>query len=462
MCMRRRQWRLAPIHQFLWLFMLGCAILVSLLAAPVAAQEQSDGPLYQVQLDGVITGMSSGYIQRALRQAEASNATALIIRLSSEGAVLRVVRPLAGDIAASAVPVVVYVAPSGTDSGAAGAYFLRAAHVAAMAPDTSFGSTVPLVNGTSIRDEQARARLFDEVVAQLGEWNERQERASDWVDTAVREGIVLNNAQASASEPPAINLVARDTDELLTLLDGRVVTMESGEQRELATLGRSPRVLEPTLWEALLMLLASPTVAFLLLVMAAMAIYAELVSPTVGILAGIGAVLLLAALVGLLALPVQWLSVLLIVLAFLVIGADLFLPSHGALTVFGLAMLILGALNLFDPAQAPGVTVALWAIVMVSLVIVVFAVIALALILRLRSRSVTTGQEGLIGRLAEVRARLAPDGMVFVDGALWRAYSEDGEIEVGELVQVVSTHDLRLVVRRMTPEQGASGANTHP
>jgi membrane-bound serine protease (ClpP class) len=460
--MRRWQWRPALLYQFLWLFLLGCSILLFLPAAPLAAQESTDGPLYQVQLDGVITGWSTGYIQRTLRQAEASDATALIIRLSSEGAVLRVVRPLAAEIAASNVPVVVYIAPSGTDSGAVGAYFLSAAHVAAMAPDTSFGSTMPLVNGTSIRDEQARARLFDEVAAQLVEWNERQERAGDWVDTAVREGIVLNNAQASTSEPPAINLVARDTDELLTLLDGRVVTLETGEQRELATLGRSPRVLEPTLWESLLMLLASPTVAFLLLVMAAMAIYAELVSPTVGILAGIGAVLLIAALLGLLALPVQWLSVLLIVLAFLVIGADLFLPSHGALTVVGLAMLILGALNLFDPAQAPGVSVALWAVVMVSLVIVVFAVIALALILRLRNRSVTTGQEGLVGRLAEVRSRLAPDGMVFVDGALWRAYSEDGEIEVGELVQVVSAHDLRLIVRRMAQEQSASGAGSHP
>jgi len=460
--MRRWQQCPTPVYQFLWLFMLGCSILVGLPTATATAQEQSDGPLYQVQLDGVITGMNTGYIERALRQAEASDATALIIRLSSEGAVLRAIRPLADEIAASTVPVVVYVAPPGTNSGAAGAYFLSAAHVAAMAPDTSFGSTVPLINGPSIRDEQARARLFDEAAAQLAAWNERQERAGDWVDTAVREGIVVSNAQASTGEPPAINLVARDTDELLTLLHGRVVTLESGEQRELATLGRNPRLLEPTLWEALLMLLASPTVAFLLLVMAAMAIYAELVSPTIGILAGIGAVLLLAALIGLLALPVQWLSVLVIVLAFLVIGADLFLPSHGALTVFGLAMLILGALNLFDPAQAPGVSVAIWAIVMVSLVIVAFAVIALTLILRLRKRSVTTGQEGLVGRLAEVRARLSPDGMVFVDGALWRAYSEDGEIEVGELVQVISAHDLRLVVRRMAAEQTASGANANP
>jgi membrane-bound serine protease (ClpP class) len=55
----------------------------------------------------------------------------------------------------------------------------------------------------------------------------------------------------------------------------------------------------------------------------------------------------------------------------------------------------------------------------------------------------------MIGKLAEVRRRLDPDGMVFVEGALWQAIIEEGAAEPGEWVRVVSIHDLRLVVRRL-------------
>jgi membrane-bound serine protease (ClpP class) len=196
-------------------------------------------------------------------------------------------------------------------------------------------------------------------------------------------------------------------------------------------------------------------VAFLLLVMAGIAIYAEVATPTVGILAGIGAVLLVSSMVGLLALPVSWLSFLGIVFAFGLVAADLFVHSHGGLTVVGLIVLVLSALNLFDGAQAPGVAVAFWAIALVALLIAGFAAVGIYLVVRMRGQPVTTGQEGLIGQPAEVRQRLAPDGMVFVEGALWRAICENGEAEVGEYVRITSIHELRLTVCRVDDPPGA-------
>jgi membrane-bound serine protease (ClpP class) len=41
---------------------------------------------------------------------------------------------------------------------------------------------------------------------------------------------------------------------------------------------------------------------------------------------------------------------------------------------------------------------------------------------------------------------------VFVDGALWRAISEDGVIEAHEWVRISAVHDLRLMVRRIDTE----------
>ncbi len=421
---------------------------VSTLVQPVAAQAR--GPLFTVELSGVVSTHTVDYLRRTLREAEANDAELLLIELGVTGAVLRDVRLVAADLANASVPVVVFV-PPGIASGAAGSWLLAASHVAAMAPNTSFGVPVPLIEANANLGEQARELLLNEAILQLGSWSRDRGRNDGWVEPAVREGIVLSNAQAIELTPPAINLVARDREELLTLLEGQVVVLADGETRTLRTLGQPTKPLEPTLWEMLLMLLANPTVAFLLLIMAGFAAYAELVTPTLGVLAGLALILLMMALVGLFALPVRWLAVMGLFLAFGLVAADLFLPSQGTVTVLGLVLLVVSAMMMFDNAQAPGVAVAFWAIVLVAVLIAAFATVGVLLAVRARNAPVTTGQEGLVGRLAEVRKRLEPEGMVFVEGALWRALSEDGEIEIGEWVRVTGVYDLRLMVKRLAP-----------
>jgi membrane-bound serine protease (ClpP class) len=433
-------------------------LLLSLIAGPtVRAQER--GPIYYTQVEGIVTSVKVDYLQRALRTAEASDASALIIQVSSDGAVLRALRPLAVRIAEATVPVVVYVAPSGTESGATGAFLLSAAHIAAMAPETSFGAPVPLADVDETLSEQTQELVLESVVDQIRGWNEERGRNTDWVDAAVRRGVVRNNEQAAASSPPAIDLIASDRDELLTLLQGRSVELENGETVELQTLGRETTPIEPSAWEEFLLLITDPTVAFLLLVMGCIAIYAELATPGIGVAAGLGGALLLGSLLGWIVLPVNWLSLGGLLLAFALIMGDLYLPTAGGLTVAGLILLIVSAMTLIDAAQAPRVFIALWAILVVVLAIGAFAAVGIWLVVRTRDTPIATGQEGLIGRLAEVRKPLDPEGMVFVEGALWRAVSEDGLVEAHEWVRVAAVHDLRLVVRRLDTVEEAGGAD---
>lgn len=437
------------------LLLLLLPLAAALLAAPRPAAAQARGPIYTVELDGVVSRYSVGYLRRALREAEAAGAETIVVRLGASGAVLSEVRAVAAEVANAGVPVVLYVAPAGTRSGAAGTWLLPAAHIAAMAPDTSFGIPAPLVAPDPSLSEATRELLRAEAINQLGGWSRERGRGDAWVEQAVRQGAVLNNEQASGLSPPAVEIVARDLDELLTLLQGRAVTLADGTTLTLNTLGRPAAPLQPTLFEQLLLLLANPTVAFMLLVMAGIAIYAELVTPTVGALAAIGAVLLLAAVTGLIALPVRWLAVLGLVFSFALIGADLFVPSHGAFTVAGLLLLLVSSMTMFDAAQAPGVAVALWAVLAVAAAVAAFAALGIYLAVRARKTPVATGQEGLIGRLAEVRRRLDPEGMVFVEGALWRAVSEDGDVEPGEWVRVTGVYELRLIVRHLADEPSA-------
>ncbi|WP_298816402.1 NfeD family protein [Chloroflexus sp.] len=406
-----------------------------------------------MEYDGVLSSYAAGYIRRALREAEAANAQMLIVHITPRGAVLSEARALANDIAAASVPVVVYINPAGHDAGAAGSWLLPAAHIAAMAPDSRFGIAAPLFVPTMGVSEATQDLLLVEQLQQFEAWGAARNRDVSWAETALRSGFIATAAQAIETSPPIIDLVARDRTELLQRLEGRTVTLVGGQQMTLSTLGARPLVIEVNLIEAFLLVLANPTIVFILLIMAGLAFYAEFLSPTVGILAGLGVLLLAGAIIGMIALPVQWLSVVGILIAFGLIAADLFVPSHGTLTVIGVGVMIASALTLFDATQAPGVAVALWVVMLVAAIIAIFAVTGVWLALRSRNRPVTTGQEGLIGRLAEVRKRLDPEGMVFVEGALWRAVCENGTAEEGEFVRVTGIYALRLTVRRIDPSE---------
>jgi membrane-bound serine protease (ClpP class) len=433
--------------------------LVLLLAAPMfgrpmpAAAQGANGPVYIASVDGTLTSVSTGYLRRALRQAEAADANVLIIELGSVGSVLRDARAFATEIAAARVPVVVYIMPSGTASGAAGALFLSAAHVAAMAPGTSFGSAYPLTQVDAALSQQTRDLVLDSVVDQLRKWNTDRGRGAEWVVRAVREGVVLSNEQANSAQPPAVEIVASNRQELLTLLEGRRIELQDGRTVQLATLGKDPIAIAPTAWEGLRLALANPTIVFVLLILGVLSICLEFAAPGTTVFAGVGVALLLAATLGLVVLPIRWWALLVLMLAAGLLIAEFVVQSHGALAIIGTVLLGVGALNLIDPVQAPGAVVAVWVIVLTGLLLATIAALGVWLAVRSRGQPAATGQEAMVGRLAEVRQRLDPDGMVFVEGALWRAISEDGPADVGDWVRVTAVHELRLVVRRLDTEE---------
>jgi len=331
--------------------------------------QQPHGPIYSAEIHGIITSVTTEYLRRALQFAEAADANVLIIQMGTSGGVLHDLRPFAGEIARAHIPVVVYITPMGTQAGTAGALFLSAAHISVLAPRTSFGSPYPLTQVDAVLLQQTRDLVLDSVADQIRAWNAARGRNTEWADRAVREGLVLTNEQAIAAQPPAVDLVAADPDELLTLLDGRVVKLEDGRSVQLTTLGQTVTPLAPTLWEALRLALADPTIAFILLALGALAIYLEFGAPGTSVFAGIGVVLLAGAATGLLVLPIHLWSLLLLLLGFVLIGVEFIIPIHGALVVTGLALVLVGALNLIDPVQAPGATINPWVAPVAALVL---------------------------------------------------------------------------------------------
>ena len=75
-----------------------------------------------------------------------------------------------------------------------------------------------------------------------------------------------------------------------------------------------------------------------------------------------------------------------------------------------------------------------------------FFVLFVRKIWQARRRPAFAGAEVLVGATGEAREELAPEGLVFVRGALWRAVASSGPIPVGSAVQVVGRKGLQLEV----------------
>ena len=75
-----------------------------------------------------------------------------------------------------------------------------------------------------------------------------------------------------------------------------------------------------------------------------------------------------------------------------------------------------------------------------------------------RDEPVRTGHEELVGDVGEVREPLAPEGQIFIEGALWRARVADVEsrVELGNRVRVTSVDGLTLVVEPVAEQSPAS------
>ena len=71
----------------------------------------------------------------------------------------------------------------------------------------------------------------------------------------------------------------------------------------------------------------------------------------------------------------------------------------------------------------------------------------------------------MVGHLGTVRESLQPDGMVFVDGALWQATTASGPLPAGTQVRVLGLDGLRLRVeaaeqQQALPAQGPQAASS--
>ena len=444
-------------------------LVIGQLPGPAQAQEAASGVVL-VTARGVINPTLAHFVTRSIDRAERDGAGAVVLQLDTPGGLDTSMRQIIQRMLASSVPVVVYVGPPGARAGSAGVYITYAAHVAAMAPNTNIGSATPVAMGEGGERQMSpemRAKVTNDAAAYIRSLAEQRGRNAAWGEQAVREGA--NITAQEARQQGVIDLVAADVPDLLRQLDGRTVTTAAGSAA-LQTAGASVQPVDMGTIDALLHALSDPTIAYLLLSLGTMGLFFELSNPGSVLPGVVGGICLLLGFYALGALPVNYAGLLLMGFAFLLFAVDLFAPSHGILTAGGLVAFMLGSLMLFNvPEAAPWISLSLWTVAAVTGTMAAFFLLVARLVARSHHLKPSSGAEALIGQIGRVKSPLAPDGMVFVDGALWDATSTGGPVPAGERVEVLQLEGLRLRVRPLhapvilTPEIiPSSGAKPRP
>ena len=106
-----------------------------------------------------------------------------------------------------------------------------------------------------------------------------------------------------------------------------------------------------------------------------------------------------------------------------------------------------------------GIHIPLYGITLICLAFLVYAVVLFIIGSRTLRKKPLPGFTTMVGLEGQVVSRLAPDGILRIEGELWNARAENGTIEVGSEVIVVRQYGLKLAVRRKQPDNARKPEN---
>lgn len=413
------------------------ALILLLWSAPnpgLAEQQQ----VFIIQIADAISPGTAEYIKSGIKTAEEKGAACLIIELDTPGGLAESMRIIVQNILASRVPVVVYVYPSGARAASAGVMITMAADVAAMAPGTNIGAAHPVGAGGQDIEGKMSEKIVNDMVAQAKSVAEERGRNAKWVEDAIRESVSVTETEALKDN--VIDLIAKDTDDLIRQLNGRQL-----KDRGVLHLDDVKKVfLEESLRTKILKTISNPNIAYILMMIGLAGLYFEFSHPGAVFPGVIGGISLILAFFAMQTLPINYAGILLIVLAIIFFIMEMKIASYGLLSVAGIVSLLLGSLMLFE-GSAPGMQLSLKVLLPTIILISGFFVAVASLVFRAQISKPATGSRGLLGEIGIVRKALTPEGKVFVHGELWNARARQ-TLDENTKVRVVNVVNLVLEV----------------
>jgi membrane-bound serine protease (ClpP class) len=415
----------------------------ALLLPCVGAQAAESRPrVVLLNLDQMVNQVTAEYLIRGIRQANSTQADAVLLEMDTPGGVSNSMRAIIQAIFDSRIPVITYVGPSGGSAASAGFFILLAGDAAVMAPGTTSGAAHPVIIGGVEIGKTMEAKIENDAASYIRSIAEKRGRDVKLAEAAVRESRSYTEKEALTGH--LIDAVAPTPQEALAVLDGKTVKRVNDTT---VTLHLANAIVEPQLMtrrERLFAWVADPNIAFLLGALGVACLYIEFTHPGLIAPGVVGAVAVVLALYAFNMLPINTLGVVLILLALVLFGLEVKVASHGVLAAGGVAAMIIGALILVD-SPWPGARIRLSTAIAVTLPLAVITIVLLRLALAARLRKAVTGEAAMVDSQGVAQTDIAASGTVLIRGEIWAARAA-GKIPAGARVRVRQIDGLTLVV----------------
>lgn len=433
---------------------------LSLFAGGISAQDSQDGndptpdtvvtpggatisPVDVLQVSGFMDDILISEIRNAIERADDSGAQALILQVNSDGTVVddNVVEALLEDIATAPVPIGVWVGPTGSRFYGPAAQMLAVADVTGMAPGARVGYFGVPLNPPSAEIDFGVA----EETLRNGSVGLSEARALDIFRQRISdEGIptVTSMLQAmNGYEEAGVVLVTTE----------QVVTDDGNTRFDTVAIVRFSKL---SLIDQLFHTVASPPVAYLLLLTGLALLVFEFFTAGVGVAGVVGAICTFLAFSGLAVLPTRTWAVAVIGLAMFAFSIDVQVGIPRFWTGVGLGLTLIGTWFLFEPlpgaSMRPG-----WIALFTGLGgIALTFIVGMPNMVRTRFATPTIGREWMIGELGIVIDDVDPDGVVEVGSGRWRARTNRATpVKRGDEIRVAAIDGITLEIE---PLEGAA------
>lgn len=482
------------------------AVAMSILAAPAAAQTSSPtssptssrtsepGVAIVTKISGLLDPVMADFMESSLDEADDTGAVLLVLQVNSKGAVISDSRleSLADRIASSPVPVAAWVGPTGARATGKVAQLLAYTRAIGMAPGTRLGKAgadidmqVPpgeTVGGSlawyppdatdsagSLASNEAgntASNATDPVSASASDTaSSAGDSASNAASTSASAagssatGIYIWGrhaellADSTVSYEEALDLGIASTpaptvgDFLVNLDDLGFQSAETADddgQPQLEPLTRV-RFTRLGAFDQLLHTVASPPIAYALLLVALWLFAFEFFLAGVGIAGATGALSLLLASYGLAVLPASALGIALLMFSAFAYCVDVQAGAPRFWTLIGTGALVWGTIVLFSGDNGAGMS---WIPMMLGTAGMLAGMVWVTPVgVRSRFSTPTIGREWMIGEEGEAVEAINPDGVLKIGGTLWRAHSRRAApIAIGEKAKIEELVGLTLMV----------------
>jgi membrane-bound serine protease (ClpP class) len=419
-----------------------------LLGAPASARSEADSDagaddgnrqVDVLQVSGLVDPIIVDSILDAVERADDDGSQALILQVNSRGTVVGddEVEALLDAVADAEVPIAIWVGPSGARFYGPAAQLLTVADITGMAPGARVGYVGPPIGDAGFEGA-----------------------AQD----ALRNGSVgLSEARALAVFTEIQDVGVPTITSMVEVLDGREVdgrTLETTEEavtdggqvrRDTTSTVRFSKL---SLLDQLFHTVASPPVAYLLLLTGLALIIFEFFTAGVGVAAVVGATCVVLATSGLAVLPTRTWAVVLILLSMLAFAVDVQVGIPRFWTGVGISGTIVASLFLFE--NLPGTTLRpSWIALLAGIGgITLTFIVGMPNMVRTRFATPTIGREWMIGEEGVVVSDVDPEGIVEVGEGRWRALTNRATpVRVGDRIRVAAIDGVTLEVE---PLEGAA------